>query len=292
MVTARRSVASFKSDPAMQALASYMAPTLRGQFVTPDIVDYLESEYYISDEMLGESVPITLMPHQKTILRLMFAFDVNWRVMIYSCPKKGGKTAVAGAIARYVAEYFGPRNEILCLANDMEQARGRIYKAMCDSIELSPKFDRTHNMLANKWKIIQRDATCLKNGSTVRAVSVDYRGEAGSNPVCTLWSELWGYSSLAAQRLWAELTPVPTRRRSFRVVETYAGYQDESEILWSLYEQVVKNGHRLTHQDVEKYGGWPFEDQPPIYVNEASGAIAYWDEGEIARRMPWQTPDN
>lgn len=291
MPVARRTVDSFKNDPAMVALANYMAPTLRGHFETPDICDFIEREYYVQDEYLGEPVPITLLPHQKTILRFMFSFVINWRVMIYSTVKKSGKTTIAGAVARYVAEHFGPRNEILALANDLEQARGRIYKSMCDSIELNPKFDRTHNTLGNKWRIIQRDATCLKNGSTVRAVSVDYRGEAGSNPTCSLYSELWGFSSQASQRLWAELTPVPTRRRSFRFVETYAGYADESEILIELYEQVVKKGRRLTHEDLEPYGGWPFPDQPPIYVNEAAAAVAYWDDGEVARRMPWQTPE-
>lgn len=265
-----------------------MAPSMRGT-VVPDIVDFMEHEYYIQDEILGEPMPIILLPHQKTILRFMFAFAINWRVMVYSCPKKSGKTSIAGAVARYVAENFGPRNEVLCLANDLEQAKGRIYKAMCDSIELNPQFDRSKSALPGRWKIIQRDATCLTNGTVVRAVSVDYKGEAGSNPTLTAWSELWGYQSSAAQRLWAELTPVPTRRRSFRFVETYAGYADESEILLELYDKVVKKGRRLTHEDLEPYGGWPFPDQPPLYVNEEAAAVAYWDDGEIARRMPWQT---
>lgn len=291
MPTAVRSVDSYKNDPAMRALAGFMAPTLRGHFQTPDICDYIEKNYYSQDEELGEPMPITLMPHQKTILRLFFSFKVNWRMMVYSCPKKSGKTALTGAMVRYVAEHFGPRTESLCLANDMEQARGRIYKAVCDSIEMDPKFDRSKNVLSNKWKIIQRDATCLANGSTVRAVSIDHKGEAGSNPVCTAWSELWGYQSEACKKLWAELTPVPTRRRSFRIVETYAGYADESDILIEVYEKAVKQGRRLTHADLEEYGGWPFEDEPPIYVNETAGTVAYWDEGEVARRMPWQTPE-
>jgi phage terminase large subunit-like protein len=290
MAVARRTVDSYMQDPAMQALANYMAPTLRGQFTVPDICDYLEAEYYIQDEDLGEPMPITLLPHQKTILRFMFSFVINWRLMIYSTVKKSGKTAIAGAVARYVAEHFGPRNEVLCMANDLEQAKGRIYKAMCDSIELNPKFDRSKNVLSNKWRIIQREATCIKNGTTVRAVSVDYKGEAGSNPACTLWSELWGYSSEASKRLWAELTPVPTRRRSFRFVETYAGYADESDILIELYDLVVKRGRRVTREELEPYGGWPYEDEPPLFVNEEAAAVAYWDEGEIARRMPWQTP--
>jgi hypothetical protein len=58
-------------------------------------------------------------------------------------------------------------------------------------------------------------------------------------------------------------------------VETYAGYEGESQTLQRLYEQGVTLGRR--HPD--------FPDLP-VYVNDAAGLICYWD---TRPRMPWQT---
>lgn len=287
----RTSVEDYKQNEHLKVIAQYLRPQLAVQFQREDICDWAEKNYYIQDDDLGYSVPIRLLPHQKTILRFMFSFVINWQTMIYSTVKKSGKTAIAGLVARYVGEQWGPRNEILCMANDLEQARGRIYKAAQDSIELDPNFDRGKHILPGRWHSVSNQLTSIANGTTIRAVSTDYRGEAGSNPTVTLWSELWGYTSESSRRLWSELTPVPTRKRSFRFIETYAGYEDESDILLEEYEANVKKGRRVTREELAPYGEWPFEDDPPIYVNEDARTVAYWDTGEIARRMPWQTDE-
>jgi phage terminase large subunit-like protein len=53
----------------------------------------------------------------------------------------------------------------------------------------------------------------------------------------------------------------------------------------------VLDGVRLTHDDI----AWPFDDQPPIYINKRARTFAYWDDDPnntgVARRMPWQSPD-
>jgi len=128
---------------------------------------------------------------------------------------------------------------------------------------------------------------------------LDYKGEAGSNPVITIWTELWGFTEKAAIRFWAEMAPAPTRPNSLRFIETYAGFVGESELLEGLYENVVKKGKQLRIQDLvdvlgEQYEPMCFAEAPnldsliPCYVNEAAGIFAYWDSGEQARRMPWQ----
>lgn len=268
-----------------------------------DVISWGERNFYIPTEA---SVPrlISFLPHQKTILRLFFdpryatalGCSPNFQTLVYSTIKKSGKTAIAALIARWVAETWGTHAEVFSLANDLEQARGRIYQAAITSIELDPRYARKDKGIANIWRVIERQATYLPTYSTLKAVSSDYKGEAGSNPTATFWSELWGYESEASIRLWEELTPVPTRPRSIRYVETYAGYDGESSILNELEDRIKKDGYRLTLRDMRSLGftqeDWPFPDDPlPFYVHPPTRTFAYWDGGLIARRMPWQTPE-
>lgn len=153
---------------------------------------------------------------------------------------------------------------------------------MC-SLELNPAFNRARNELPEKWKVIQLHATHLPTNSTIKAIANDYAGEAGGNPVASVWTEIWGLKSESSKRLWSEMTPVLTRARSMKIVETYAGYEDESEILLDLYRR-GKAGRRLTKEELN----WPFDDEPPVWYNEDAQLFMYWDDGLAARRMPWQ----
>lgn len=270
------------SSDALRVLADYFKPSLIKPVAMP-VTDWAGKYYYIVET----SYPIELLPHQRNILDYMFDPSNNFQTLVYSTVKKSGKTTIAGLVARYVAENWGPHAEVYCMANDLEQARGRIYQKALESIEFTPGFNRVKRVLPGQWRIIEKQAVHLPTGSILRAVSSDYKGEAGSNPTATLWSELWGYTSEASHRLWEELTPVPTRDRSIRFVETYAGFEDESDLLIDLYNIATKQGRQLTHDDID----WPFSDRPPIYVNPSARLCAYWDTGVTARRMPWQTPE-
>ena len=266
-------------------------------------VEWGEKNFYIPSENNAPTL-IKFLPHQKTIMRLFFDPKIatsltnspNFQTLVYSTIKKSGKTAIAALVSRWITETWGNHAEVFSLANDLEQARGRIYQAAINSIELDPRYHRADRGIAQLWRIIERQATHLPTHSTLKAVSSDYKGEAGSNPTATFWSELWGYETEASLRLWEELTPVPTRPRSIRYVETYAGYEGESSILNDLEDRIKKEGRQLTLDDFQSLGftqdDWPFpEDQPlPFYVHAPTRTFAYWDTGTIARRMPWQTP--
>jgi phage terminase large subunit-like protein len=270
--------------------------------LTPsDVITWGQQNFYIPTEGATPRL-ISFLPHQKTILRLFFdnryaqalGCAPSFQTLVFSTIKKSGKTALAALVARWITETWGSHAEVFSLANDLEQARGRIYQAAMTSIELDPRYRRADKGIANLWRIIERQAAYLPTHSTLKAVSSDYKGEAGSNPTATFWSELWGYESEAAQRLWEELTPVPTRPRSIRYVETYAGYDGESTILNDL-EDRVKGAYRLSARDLALLGfdksDWPFNEDPlPFYVHPPTRTFAYWDSGVIARRMPWQTP--
>lgn len=245
----------------------------------PRCTDWVQQNYYIPET----SRPIKLFPHQ--IAYIDYAMDPanDFTTCIYSTIKKSGKTAVAGAIARYLAENSGHRAEVLCVANDKEQARGRSYASILSSIELDPRYTAARKEIPGYWKIIEKHAIHIPTNSVVRAIANDNKGEAGSNPVATVWTELWGYTSEASKRLFAELTPVATRERSMRIIETYAGYEDESTLLLDMFNLGMR-GRRLTHDDID----WPAGEEPPIWENKNARLIMYWDTGRVARRMPWQ----
>lgn len=251
----------------------------------PDIVSWAESAFLIPET----SAPIKLQPVQKVFLRYgLENREHSFTTLVYSTIKKSGKTAVSGLVGRYLAEFSGPKGEIYFLANDKEQAKDRAHEAAKTSIELQPGFDRGKRSLPGLWKIIEKQAVHEPTGSIMRAIASDYEGAAGGNPTATFWTELWGFNSERFKRLWDEMTPVPTRKRSIRYVESYAGFTDESEILWDLYTLAVTHGRRLTREELTPYGGWPYADEPPFYVNLEARTFAYWDDGDAARRMPWQ----
>ncbi len=94
----------------------------------------------------------------------------------------------------------------------------------------------------------------------------------------------WTGNSEARQRLWEEMTPVPTRKYSVRWVETYAGFLGESTILWNLYCQAFRDGDENKPLG-ERVPG--LEDLPCYYIPN-SQTFVYWDHEP---RMPWQTPE-
>jgi len=119
-------------------------------------------------------------------------------------------------------------------------------------------------------------------------------------------TELWAFTLPDAVKFYTEMTPVPTRRDSIRLVETYAGYDGQSELLQDLYNtgmagRQLTNGELATavarDKDGERYEDflWAFaetEGDPdalvPCWVDDVASLFMYWDSGTQARRMPWQ----
>jgi hypothetical protein len=59
--------------------------------------------------------------------------------MVYAAPKKSGKTATAALAALYVTVALGgPYAECYCVANDFDQAQGRVFQGIARIIEASP----------------------------------------------------------------------------------------------------------------------------------------------------------
>jgi len=254
-----------------------------------EIVEWAEENFLIAQENEREGQLIHLEPHQKAILKYVFSHEFS--TVIWSTPKKSGKTTVAAMVARWVAEEKGRFQEIYFVANDFEQAKSRAFNATMQSVALNPKYNVKRRRLEGQWAILDREMTHIPTGSKLKALATDYKGEAGAEPTLTVWTELWGYTSENSQRFWTEMTPTPTRKLSMRWVETYAGFEGESLLLERLYHQ-GKEGRQLTANELGDLSA--FREAPnwdslvPCWVNDNAGLFMYWDEGMIARRMPWQ----
>jgi phage terminase large subunit-like protein len=83
-----------------------------------------------------------------------------------------------------------------------------------------------------------------------------------------------------------EMTIPPMKHgRAFRWIESYAGFAEESDLLYSLYELGVKQGELLWPErlyEVTDGDPTPLE----LYVNRSAGMICLWN---TQPRCPWQT---
>lgn len=228
---------------------------------------------------------LTLEPFQRDILRHVLTPDADglfpYTTVVWSQIKKSGKTQIAGAVgAWYAAEVEAP-NIVLTIANDQEQSAGRIFGAMKPTFKLLGT--RVPESPHSKPEVT------LSNGTNVRAIANNYAGEAGENYGLTLWSELWAFTSERGRRLYDELVPVPTRKNSMRWIETYAGFEDESDLLLSIFLKVFADTTEKTlapgARVVEELEHIRTDDHPACFAVPEAGIFYFCDH---EKRMPWQ----
>lgn len=216
-------------------------------------------------------------PHQRALFDHALAFDSNgilpYSTIVYSCPKKSGKTAINAMLQTYWGYEVEPPNEIITAANKREQAISRAFKEARGFIERNPALYAKHHS-------ITKEQITLRNGSTILAIPNDFAGEAGSNHGLTCWDELWGFYLERDRRLYEELTPVPTRKNSIRLVTTYAGFQGESLLLEEIYFEIFDEYDNLRPGVTQ-----PLGSNFPAYAK--GDLFVYWDHGTF--KMPWQT---
>jgi len=197
----------------------------------PDIATWAQSTagFYLQETKR----PIKLAPHQVDILRHVFTPDhdgkMPYETILLSSPKKSGKTTVAAMAALWWALFVQPPDEIIFAANSLDQSTSRSFRDMKMSIRNNPILKPATN--------IKHKEIVLDNGSLISAVSTDYAGVAGSRHGLTVFDELWAFETETSRRLYDELTPVPTRQNSVRLIVSYAGFEGVSELLEGLYKQ-------------------------------------------------------
>ena len=152
--------------------------------------------------------PFKLYPAQERFLREGFTLTPEGKLpcpeLVFSAPKKSGKTATAAMATIYVVRVLGgPYAEGYCLANDLEQAQGRVFAAISRIVQASPELDASAKVTSNRIEFTD-------TGGTIAAIAADYAGAAGANPNIAVFYELWGYTSERSRRCgtsWCRLRP-------------------------------------------------------------------------------------
>lgn len=250
--------------------------------------EWIEKHFYVPDPrdpVTGETLPpgpLRLAEHQKRIIDEALSRDkygrLKYSTVVYSAPKKSGKSAITSAVVLYVA-HQNSNAFVACLANDGKQSADRLYGPIYTCFRL-------HRQLGGIFKDVQPNKieTTLPNYTTIEAVPCDAAGEAGAQPILTAWSEVWGFESDSKKRLFSELTVPPTLYgKAMRWIESYAGYVGKSELLENLYIMGFLEGE--PHPDFSDLQG---KLGSVVRVNEAAGMFVYWD---TEPRMPWQVAE-
>jgi phage terminase large subunit-like protein len=224
------------------------------------IIDFCD--HYIKLNEKGK--PWSLSKHQRRVLSLAFRFNavgkLLYRLMVWSEPKKSGKTFVAACVLIWWAITHAS-TEIVVAANDEEQSVGRVFATAAALIKVNPELQTCAKVLSNEIR--------FTNGTMVTAIASEYKGSAGSRHSLVVYDELWGYGTENLRRLYEELTPPPTEENAFVLIVTYAGFDGESELLQSIYNRGL-TGKRLDKK-LECY--------------RADQLFMFWSH---KRRQPWQ----
>ncbi len=210
--------------------------------------------------------PFKLLDAERAFLEHAYQTDDSGRLIypeqLYACPKKSGKTGFAAMHLLTTTLVFGGRYaEGYAIANDLDQAQGRVFLAARRICEVSPHLKRECNITQTRIEFPQ-------TGAVIQAIGSDYAGSAGANPVISSFDELWGYTSERSRRLWDEMVPSPVRRISARLITTYAGFEGESTLLEELYKRGLQ------------------QPQVGADLHTGDGLLMFWSHLPVA---PWQT---
>jgi phage terminase large subunit-like protein len=245
--------------------------TLR-EFANPDPIAWIQEHFYIPETR----APLQLEPYQAAVLGKALSKDenglFNYSVIVWSDVKKSAKSTIAAAIALWMA-FQVEWGQIVIVANDLKQADSRVGYYIRRAIELNPK-------LKNICKIRYLEVN-LPNRTLLEAVPIDPSGEAGGNADMIVFSELWGAHQKAQMRMWTEATLSPVKfGRSFRWIETYAGFSGESLLLEQLYQQGTREDKGASRLDL-----WEGVD---TYENKAARLFCMWNTTGL---MPWHSKE-
>lgn len=249
--------------------------------------DWLEQNFWIPsprDPKTGEDLPagpIQLADHQRRIINEALS-KVNgkfkYSTVIYSAPKKSGKSAIASAVALYMASKT-PFGQIYALGNDGKNSKDRLYLPIWRCLH----FHKNKGMLHKDARVNQVEAF-LTNNSHIEAIPCDASGEAGSEPTGVFYSEFWGYIEENKRRLFTEMTLPPTLYgKAIRWIESYAGFMGVSDLLWEMYS-LGRAGY--PHPDFTDLVGR--DGEPVVWVNPKAHVFMYWD---TVPRMIWQNDE-
>jgi phage terminase large subunit-like protein len=179
--------------------------------------------------------PFVLLLAERRFLQHAYKLTPTGKLLypeqVFSAPKKSGKTTFAALHSLALTLLFGGAYpEATILANDLEQAVGRVFELMRRIVLASP-------LLKAEARVTQDRITFPTLNATISAIPSDHASAAGGNQNIAVFDELWGFTSERSHRLWDEMVPPPTRPISCRLTVTYAGFEGESQLLEGLYKR-------------------------------------------------------
>jgi phage terminase large subunit-like protein len=229
--------------------------------------------YFYVPELRG---PMWLAPYQVAVLDEALSTNAEtglfkYSTIVWSDIKKSIKSCIAASVGLWMA-YRNEWASIYAIANDLKGADSRVGYYMRRAIELNKAMSLTTERRGYRINV-------LGNHSFIESIPIDPTGEAGSNADMVIFSELWGAHHEGQVHMWTEMTTPPNKfGKSFRWVETYAGYSGESLLLEQLYNIGVRHGQKL---DL----GIPGLE---VYSQPQARMLVLWN---TVPRLPWQTPE-
>jgi phage terminase large subunit-like protein len=251
------------------ALAKAAAPGSKIAYLPDDPVAWAEREFYIPET----NGAIQLESYQAAVLRKAFERDpdgnLRYSLMLWSDLKKSAKSTIAGIAVLWMA-WHHEWETCRVVGNDLKQANSRTFYYITRAIELNPRLRAVCKV--KNYRIE------LPNHTTIEAIAVDPKGEAGGGDLVVCFTELWAAKNEAAKQLWTETTLSPLKYgKSLRFCESYAGYDGGSPILEQLYDSGVKHGV-LVDVGIEGL---------ELYENQSARFICLWN---TIPRCSWQVP--
>ena len=238
----------------------------------PDNGFFVSATWNVEDEVMEGTGKLRLFPHQRRILEHVLTQNAKgefpYQTVVWSEPKKSGKTACAAAVAAWVGECAPDNTEIVIAANSAEQSEKRIFN------DIAFHFKQNDSVKVNKTDIP------LENGTLIYTISKNFTTVAGSRHAFSLFDEVWGATSESDHRRWDELTPIPTIPHSLRWVSSYAGFLGESMLLYELY---LRGVGAEEHPDGK---GQPIPGLEDLPCWSNGDLFVYWSHES---RVPWIT---
>lgn len=235
-----------------------------------DPVRWIERELFIPET----NAPIILMPYQRAIIRKALTRgakgNLPYSLVLWSDIKKSAKSVIAAGVVLWLA-WHTPWETCRVVGNDLKQASSRTFYYIQRAVQLNPRL-----RARIKDKLYKLD---LPNHTSIEAIAVDPKGEAGGGDLIVCFTELWAAKAEAAKQLWTETTLSPLKYgKSIRWCESYAGFVGESPILEQLYATGVTGG------DVVDVGIEGLE----LYENAPARFLCLWN---TKPRCDWQTAE-
>lgn len=229
---------------------------------------------YLHDRPQLASFP----PYQRDILDHLFPRSADgaplpYSRIVWSCPKKSAKSTLAAALHIYFALFVETPGEQYVLANDLDGGLNRVFRYLLHSLARNPMLT-----YGADWQAT-RESVTFSNGTTIRAIPADLRGEAGGNQSFVSMDEPWGIIHENGVRLATEFSPVPTRETS---VVFYTGYQGWARSQW--WHDLIDSG--LAGEPVRSLA----------HLTNGDGEPSCWQNGQLfvyydhQPRMDWHTP--